>query len=158
MKKKHVIMIIVLIAIVTFFYVFVLSNYKKVIKGELGIDVRNCKLLKEYNTKGSFGDGEYIAILDCSKSKTIKKQLKNWNKIPMDKKTINNIYGNENEGYSSIGTISKKYNIPPIKNGYYAFYDQSPLTSYDLGDLAQNYVCAIYDNKTKKFYYIEYDS
>ena len=158
MKKRVIVIIFILIITIVFIYNFISTNYKKIIKDEIGIDVSSCKLTNKYNTKGSFGDGEYVVILDCGKSKTLKKQIKNWNKTPMDKKTINNIYGNDDEGYSTIGRIASNYNIPMIKKGYYVFYDQSPTTPYNLGDTAMNFICAIYDDKNQKLYYIEYDS
>ena len=75
MKKRVIVIIFILIITIVFFYNFVLTNYKKIIKDEIGIDVSSCKLTNKYNTKGSFGDGEYVVILDCGKSETLKKQL-----------------------------------------------------------------------------------
>ena len=161
-KMNNVIKLLIIILVIFIIIFLIYQNFRnsdiKEINMETGADFSNCKKIKTYNTKGSFGDGTYLVVFDCLKAiKKIDKETKNWDKCPLDKSIINEIYGNEAAGFSTIGRIAEEYNIPPMKKCSYILIDENPSAKQSYG-FPKNYILALYDIKNKKLYYIDYDS
>lgn len=77
------------------------------------------------------------------------------------------IYGIENKD-AKIGPYIKNEEgdpaIPPVKNGYYFFYDRASESTNPYGDsdvlnrYSFNFTIAIYDADTKQLHYVEFDT
>jgi hypothetical protein len=161
-KLTNIIKVLILILVIFIIIFLIYQNFRnsdiKEINMETGADFSNCKKIKTYNTKGAFGDGDYVVILDCSiNNNKIIKQINSWDKCPLEDDIYNNVYGNEDKGYAEYERISTKYNIPKIKQCYYQFLDTNS-NSKELDGFPKNFILSIYDIKTKKLYYIDYDS
>lgn len=159
-----------LIFLIVLTFLFKMCFFKfdptKYIKKEIGLDIGTCNIEKESNTHGGIhGDGDYLIVADCSKNiENIKKQISDWNKLPLSKNLQQIMYGGNINGQESYLHLAKDNNIPEIKNGYYLFVDrhrESKNINSDkdlFGRFSFNFTLIMFDEDTKKIYYYEFDT
>lgn len=163
MKKKNILIILAILAIITTGYIFV---YKISSKLDIDLDIDECKIISENDKhQGFHGDGDFILKADCSKNnKKILKQVKKWKRMPLSENLQLIMYGGERDNKTYGYELAKKNNIPEIKNGYYYYIDRDSDATNIHSDLSLfdrysfNFTIVMYDLDTNILYYYEFDT
>ena len=122
-----------------------------------GIDVSGCRVERETDTTGWFGDGEYLIVFDCGGSEEkILDQVRGWNGFPLTEGLREAVYASG---------LAGAYGIPEIGRGAWLFYDRFPGGTDDrrsdgklLSRPARDYTLVMYDADGGKLYYLESDT
>ena len=114
---------------------------------------------------GVHSDGFYYLVLDCSENQEkVLELLTDWRELPLSENLDLIMYGGEKDGISYEYNLAEKFDVPRIENGYYYFYDRhsEAVNCNDDSGLFDrnsfNFSFALYDVKTQKLYYFEYDT
>ncbi len=158
--KKHKELVILLLVLLLLSGCF---KTKKELTRLFEVDVSKCEFEDEKEHREGFnGDGEYVAILNCSKMNNEELTTK-WKKLPVSdeiNEVMQMIRCDEDKCLNAI----ERYNIPLDGNGYYFFYDRhsdavDKHSSIPLNDRASyNFSLAIFNVENKKIYLYELDT
>lgn len=126
----------------------------EIISKEIGIDVKNGKLVSKKNTHDGFlGDGTTSIAIDFSDNETEKQILKNadWKPFPLD------------ETIKDLLTFDSDFEFAPfvekIENGYYILIDrQEDQTADILSRGSYNFTAAFYDTDKQVMFFWKLDT
>lgn len=165
---KKIFIVILLLLIVSVFGCS--KNSDQSIFSNIGLNnvkSENISLITKKERKSGFnGDGEDFYAFEIKDTKDILKEIetnKDWKKLPLRENINNIVYGNN--GYSPFITDEDGNKlIPPIKNGYYYFYNTSEDAKDKTDDTylknaySYNFIIAIFDTDTNMLYYAKLDT
>ena len=138
------------------------STKSKLLKN-IEIEDNTCKLIKEDESHSGFlGDGDYFAILKCTRI-NYQKLSKYWYNLPLSDSLLEATQLEQCTD-KKCQKIYDKYEIPTIKNGYYYFIDRNPdnKNKHDDKNLnnraSYNFTLALLDRENNTIYYYELDT
>lgn len=131
------------------------------------VENENTTLITKKEREPSFhGDGIDFYVYEFKNSDEILKQVeenKEWKNLPLRENINSVVYGGN--GYSPFVTDDDGHKlIPPIKNGYYYFYNTSEDAKDKTDDtylknaFSYNFIIAIFDTDTNMLYYVKLDT
>ena len=137
----------------------------------IDVNVLDGKVLVNYDDHGGFlGDGEtFIKIkMPNDRCLDVMKTNPKWLPLPFSSNIYRVVYGIESKDFSASSMIryhdSDEILIPPIKNGYYYFFDRNMESKNPKDDTelfnrcSYNFTLVIYDTDERMLYFIYYDT
>lgn len=137
----------------------------------IDVNVLDGELLVNYDDHGGFlGDGEIFIKIKMPNNRCLDVMKTNpkWLPLPFSSNISRVVYGIESKEFSASSMIryhdSDEVLIPPIKNGYYYFFDRHTESKNPKDDTelfnrcSYNFTLVIYDTDERMLYFIYYDT